>query len=98
MLGYARASDDAIPPTPMNITATLPFRDLADALRLRLEVIGDTAARDRDSEAHLQRLQRASEDIIRLQAALPDSLDPQFAHYLQRCSYDKALAWLDENA
>lgn len=78
----------------MNPTLSQPFHDLADALRLRLEVIGDTAARDRDPQAHLQRLQRASEDIIRLQGELPGPLDPQFAHYLQRCSYDKALAWL----
>lgn len=82
----------------MNPTLSKPFRDLADALRLRLEVIGDTAARDQDPQAHLQRLRQASEEIIRLQGELPSPLDPQFAHYLQRCSYDKALAWLNENA
>lgn len=71
------------------------FGELAAALRLRLEVIRDTAARDQDPAAHLQRLQRVSEEIVRLQGELPPGIDPQFAHYLQRCSYDKALAWLD---
>jgi hypothetical protein len=46
----------------------------------------------------LQRLQSASTRIVELQAQLPPPLDPQFAHYLQRCSYDKALAWLEERS
>lgn len=82
----------------MNPTLSQPFRDLAGALRFRLDVIADTAARDQDPAAHMQRLRQASEEIIRLQGELPPGLDPQFVHYLQRCSYDKALAWLDENA
>lgn len=72
------------------------FPQLAAALRHRLEVIGDRAARERDPEAHLRALQAASERITELQSQLPAaSLDPQLAHYLSRCSYDKALAWLE---
>ncbi len=75
------------------------FSELAAALRQRLEVIGDRAARERDPAAHLRALQAASERITELQAGLPaGKLDPQFAHYLSRCSYDKALAWLEEHA
>ena len=74
------------------------YPQLAAALRHRLDVIGDRAARERDPQAHLHALQAASERITELQAQLPAaSLDPQLAHFLGRCSYDKALAWLEEH-
>ncbi len=81
-----------------NPTASTPavFRSLADVLRERLVVIADREAYARDPQAHLQRLQAASENIIALARQLPAPVDRQFAHYLERCSYDKALAWLDE--
>jgi hypothetical protein len=68
---------------------------LAEAFRERLAVIADHAHRDRDEEGHLQRLIEVSERIDTLIAALPASeLDPRFGHYLERRSYDKALAWI----
>ena len=72
------------------------YRELADALRQRLAVIGDRAAYERDPQSHLQQLQAASERIATLQQELPRPVDPQLAHYLQRCSYDKALSWLQQ--
>lgn len=71
------------------------FTDLASALRDRLAVIADHASRDRDPQAHLKRLQEASERLDALAARVPGHMDPQFLHYLQRRSYDKALAWLE---
>jgi hypothetical protein len=68
--------------------------DLAQALRERLAVIGDEQSR-RDEAKHIARLQAVSERIDKLQAALPQPLDPRLAHYLQRKSYDKALAHLE---
>lgn len=68
--------------------------DLASALRDRLTVIADHAFRDRDPQAHLTRLREASERLDALAAQVPGNMDPQFLHYLQRRSYDKALAWL----
>ena len=81
-----------------NPTASTPsvFRQLADALRERRAVIGDRTAYAQDPQAHLQRLQGASERIVDLGKQLPAPVDRQLAHYLERCSYDKALAWLDE--
>ena len=76
--------------------STTIYRELADALQQRLAVIGDRAAYARDPQAHLRQLQDASERITTLQQKLPQPLDPQFAHYLQRCSYDKALSWLQQ--
>jgi len=70
---------------------------LAEALRERLTVIADHAHRDRDQVGHLQRLIDVSGRIDALIASLPASeLDPQFRHYLEKRSYDKALAWIVE--
>ena len=71
------------------------YSELAGALRERLAVIRDTAWRERDGAGQLARLQEVSESIGDLQKQLPRPLDPMLAHYLERCSYDKALAWLE---
>jgi hypothetical protein len=68
--------------------------DLAQALRERLAIIRDEQSR-RDEAKHVARLQAVSERIDELQAALPRPIDPRLAHYLQRKSYDKALAHLE---
>jgi hypothetical protein len=69
---------------------------LAAALRERIAIIADRAFSARDPQGHLSQLQAASEKIVALQGQLPKPIHPQLAHYLERCSYDKALAWLDE--
>ncbi len=69
--------------------------DLRDALRERLEIIGDEESR-RDEANHIARLRAVSSKIDKLAAALPRPLDPQLAHYLQRRSYDKALEFLEQ--
>ncbi len=83
----------------MNIPAasTTIYRELADALRQRLAVVRDRAFYERDPQGHLSQLQAASGRITALQGRLPTPIDPQLAHYLQRCSYDKALSWLQES-
>jgi len=69
---------------------------LAEALRERLAVIADHAHRDRDQAAHLQRLIDVSGKIVGLINSLSvQDLDPQFRHYLEKKSYDKALAWIE---
>jgi hypothetical protein len=74
-----------------------PQQALTTALRERLAVIADRELFARDPAAHLDRLRTASERIVELQTQLPAPIDPQLAHYLQRCSYDKALAFLEEH-
>ena len=69
--------------------------DLKEALRERLAVIQDEESR-RDEAKHIDRLRVVSEKIDKLQAALPQPIDPRLAHYLQRRSYDKALEFLEE--
>ena len=71
--------------------------DLAAALRERLAIIADEASR-RHPEAHTARLRVVSEKIDNLAKALPEPVDPQLAHFLQRRSYDKALELLETTA
>ena len=73
------------------------YAELATALRERLAVIADREFYERDPAAHLERLKSVSEKISQLGAALPRPLPGDFAHYLQRASYEKALAWLEAN-
>lgn len=69
---------------------------LADALRERIAVITDHAHRDRDQTGHLKRLIEVSGRIDALIAALPSAeLDPRLGHYLEKRSYEKALAWIE---
>jgi hypothetical protein len=68
---------------------------LAAALRERLALIGDPNSRQ-DPAAHLAKLQAVSEKIASLEKELPPSADPQLRHFLARCSYEKALAFLEQ--
>lgn len=68
--------------------------DLARALRERLAIIADEASR-RDQARHMARLESISRKIDMLVAQLPNDVDPQLAHYFQRQSYDKALAFIE---
>ena len=71
------------------------FDELAAALRERLAIIADRDLFARDPALHLEKLRAASEAITSLQSRLPPKIDPQLSHYLDRCSYDKALAFLE---
>ena len=68
--------------------------DLRDALKQRLAIIHDEESR-RDEAKHIDRLRAISEEIDKLQAALPQPIDPRLAHYLQRRSYEKALEFIE---
>lgn len=72
-----------------------PYQALAAALRERLAVIADRDLYRRDPALHLEQLKSVSERVTALQQQLPPPIDPQLAHYLQRCSYDKALAFIE---
>ena len=72
-----------------------PGHALADALKKRLALVADREFYRRDPAAHLAQLQAISERINALAEDLPPGTDPQFAHYLQRCSFDKALAFIE---
>jgi hypothetical protein len=77
------------------MSPTEPAVRLAAALRERRAVIADREFYARDPAAHLARLQQVSGEITTLAAELPRPIDPQLAHFLERCSYDKALGFLE---
>ena len=70
------------------------YSDLAQALRDRLQVIGDKTLQDNPS-AHLEKLREASERIYALKAKLPANADPRLVHYLDRMSLSKALEFIE---
>ena len=70
------------------------YSDLAQALRDRLQVIGDKTLKDSPS-AHLEKLREASERIDALRAKLPTNADPRLVHYLDRMSLSKALEFIE---
>jgi hypothetical protein len=70
-------------------------QSLAAALRERLTVIADREWYARDPAGQLDRLRAVSEQITALQQQLPPPVDPRLAHFLERCSYDKALAFIE---
>lgn len=72
-----------------------PEAELAAALRERRGIIADEASR-RAPERHLVRLKAISEKIAALVETLPQPVDGELAHFLSRCSYDKALAALEK--
>ena len=68
---------------------------VAGQLRRRLEIIADTPWRDRDPEGHLDALREVSEGLVREHALLAPRMPVRLAHFFERCSYDKALAFLE---
>jgi len=78
----------------MSVSPTVQ-QSLAAALRERLAIIADRELFARDPADHLHRLRTVSEQIVALQDQLPPPVDPQLAHFLERQSYDKALAFLE---
>jgi hypothetical protein len=70
------------------------YSDLAQALRDRLQVIGDKTLQSNPS-AHLERLREASERIDALKVKLPPDADPRLRHYLDRMSLSKALEFIE---
>jgi len=75
---------------------TADFSELREALRERLSVVADHELRDRDPQAHLARLKSAATRLDAAIARLPDRCDRDLRHYLERQSYLKALAWLEQ--
>lgn len=78
-------------PTLDENTAAL-LRRLVEQLEKRLTIIGDHQWRDRDQPGHLAALTTVALEIDALKKQVPRTLDPELTHYLERCSFDKALA------
>ena len=67
---------------------------LAVLLEKRLAVIADHELRDRDPDEQLRQLQEVSEKIEEMHSTLKGKIKPRLAHFLEGCSYQKALDWI----
>lgn len=74
----------------------MSLEKLQAALSRRLAVVADHELRDRDPAAHLAALMQAHQDLEQVVAGMPPSMDPRLRHFLERQSYEKALAFLRE--
>jgi hypothetical protein len=72
------------------------FIELYEALQERLSVIADHDLRARDPRAHLERLKAAASRLDAAIARVRPNCDLQLRHFLDRQSYVKALAWLEQ--
>ena len=70
------------------------LQPLAELLKRRLAVIGDTALRDVDPQAHLNALREASEAIDAEHSRLKPHLPPRLRHFLEQASDQKALDYI----
>lgn len=77
------------------MSSATSYHELALALRRRLAVIADRAFYERDPAGHLEELKSASEAIDEVKTRLPRPIPGDLAHYLQGCSFQKALGWLE---
>ena len=68
---------------------------LEEALRKRLSIVADHALRDRDPAEHLTALKSAHQELEAQRALLPADTDARLLHFLERQSYEKALAFLE---
>ena len=68
------------------------FAHLVELLERRLEVIADHGWRERDPEGQLEQLKAVSMEIENWRQRFGGAVDFHMQHYLQNCSYDKALA------
>ena len=71
------------------------YNELARSLRRRREVVADRDWYNRDAAGHLEELKNVSEQIVHFGSVLPSPVHPQLRHFLERCSYDKALEFIE---
>lgn len=80
---------------PPEVESPPPFEMLARLLRERLRIIADRDWYGRDPDGHLESLRAVSESIDAAAGALPRPVDANLKHYLERRSFEKALAFLE---
>lgn len=70
--------------------------DLELLLQRRLDIIADHELRDSNPGKQLDQLQEVSEALSVWFAQHEDQVDPRLHHFLDGCSYNKALTYIRE--
>ncbi len=76
-----------------NTASTAEISELIALLEQRLVVISDAELREKDPDAQLEQLKQVSESIMALHEQLKGRIPFRLEHFLERCSFDKALDW-----
>jgi hypothetical protein len=71
------------------------LEELIGLLRRRLDTIADHELRAQDPAKQLSLLQEISEAITAFHQRHQGALPPRLNHFLQNCSYQKALEWAE---
>ena len=72
------------------------LRELIGLLEERLRVIGNAEMRESDPAGQLEKLREVSEAIVAFHAGHRSEIQPRLNHFLESCSYAKALDWANE--
>ena len=73
------------------------YQQLQQLLERRIAVISNHSLRDSNPDEQLKQLQEVSEAINQLHQNIASDAPPRLKHFLENCSYDKALDWLKNN-
>lgn len=84
----SQSDDNAAPGT----SAPADYTALVGLLERRLTVIADHAWRERDPGGQLEALKEVSQSIEDWRQRHGGAVDHHMGHYLENCSFDKALA------
>jgi len=72
------------------------LQQLIEMLERRLVVIADSELRENDPDTQLKQLQEVSEAIMEFHADHRCQIPIRLNHFLENCSFDKALVWCQE--
>lgn len=72
------------------------LQQLIEMLERRLAVIANADLRENDPESQLAQLQEVSEAIMAFHEDHRDSIPIRLNHFLENCSFDKALLWCED--
>ncbi len=73
------------------------LQQLIEMLERRLAVIADAEMRENDPEGQLAQLQEVSEAIMAFHEDHRGQIPIRLNHFLENCSFDKALAWCQDS-
>ncbi|GAA5494055.1 hypothetical protein Rhal01_00211 [Rubritalea halochordaticola] len=78
------------------MSSTPDLQQLADLLRMRLSIIGNTELREQNPEEQLRQLQQVSESITAFHKEHRGHLPAQLNHFLTQSSLSKALDFIEQ--
>ncbi len=82
-----------MPDSPPDKVSEDELQSLIELLELRIKVIRDQELRENHPDEQLRQLQEVSESLMAWHQEKAGRLSPRLKHFMEGCSYEKALAW-----